>query len=182
MRKGTGPRFGTYYLKHWNMALRRVVAMRVAFQADTEKMKIFDESLPLHGHVELGKRIASHGMKIILAPEAVVEHSRATSVGSFARNNLFMARTCRVLRIQHVPHLVLAGFVLAATAVVLVSWCVVPARTVLLYGDILYGSILVTEAVIGSKRTKNVLVACLIPLLLFLLHWTRGDRLSFSDA
>lgn len=174
LRKGTGPRVGKYYPKHWNMAVLRDVAMQVAIKEGCDAPAVFDESLTVHGDVDLADRVESIGENIIFAPEIIVEHSRETTLWSFLRNNFKMARVCRVLGVQRLPHPALAVSTLSACILLLASWFVSAARIAVLSGGFLYGFILLTGAILGFRRTGSMLAACIIPLLLLILHVSRG--------
>ena len=179
LRRGDGPRTGTYYPRQWNMAVPREIAFGAVLKREGRKPVVFDEILAVHADVDLARRIERAGKRILFEPTFAIGHSRDTTFGSFVRRNFNMARGSRTLGVHRVPHVVLAVVALSACVLLPASRFVPAARYVLLSDAIVYVCILLAGAVSGVKRAGRLSVAWIIPILLLLLHLSRGTGYLF---
>jgi GT2 family glycosyltransferase len=174
LRRRQGPRVGKYYPKLWNMAISREVALGVAIKSREGLSHVFDETLEVHEDVELIDRIEKTGKRIIYAPDLIVMHSRDTSLPSFTGRSFNMARTSRSVGVHRLPHIALAAFAISMIALTIASIVSEPLRVVFAGASALYITLLLTSAVIGFVRTRQVAVVKHVPLLLIALHFSRG--------
>jgi GT2 family glycosyltransferase len=169
-----GSAIGKYYPKLWNMAIPRAVALGVALNDNDRLSQVFDESLNVHEDVELINRIEKTGKRIIYAPEVEVIHSRDTTLRSFTVRSFNMARTSRSVGVHRLPHLSLASFALGMIALSLASAVSPPMRNVFFVFSVLYGAVLLMSGLGGYMRTRQLPVFFYVPVLLLVLHFSRG--------
>ncbi len=174
LRNRLEPQFGRYYPRLWNMAIPYNVAMDAALKDNLETPQIFNESLIVHEDVDIVTRIEHLGKRIVFAPELRLGHSRDTTFASFFKRNFAMARTSRLLGVHRLPHAALAAFFVVTFSLALGSFfwstlCIVPASLVGIYF-----SVLLIGSLAGLRKTKNLRVFALIPILLTSLHVARG--------
>jgi len=169
-----GPRVGRFYPKLWNMAVPRNVAEEVALPSQNGIMNVFDDSLAVHEDVELMRRIAQSGRRIVYESSVRVSHYRDTNFHSFIGRNFNMARICRRERLHRIPHFFLAGAILLALVMGIAAIRLPAAGLVLLTGSAIYAVILAGCALAGGISKGSVRVAFYIPIMLAGVHLVRG--------
>jgi GT2 family glycosyltransferase len=174
VRKGTGPAVSGYYPKLWNMAVPREVALGVASPAGEDVLQVFNESLGVHEDVDLAKRAAQSGRRIVFAPQMRVKHCRDTTFRDFVRRNFSMARTCRSLRVHRLPHVMLAACLLALVALGALAVFSPAAWTALCICAAAYALVLISSGLSATWTTGKLGTLALVPLLLAGLHVARG--------
>lgn len=174
IRKGDGTAVGKYYPRLWNMAMPRAVALSVALGRKDDRLILFDERLPVHEDVDLGRRVMISGRRVLYAPGVQVRHHRETSLLSFIRRNFSMGRASRSLGIHRFPHLVLAAGVLGLFAASAGAIFVGSIRMPLLVSIGLYAAALFMVPLRTALRATDPNILALVPLLLFVLHFSRG--------
>ena len=174
LRRGAGPLTKEYYPRLWNMAVPRDVALGVALHIAGQPPQIFNESLVAHEDVDLGKRIAGIGKRIVSAPEVLVGHRRAATIWRFIKRNFNNARTSRSLGVHRLPHCALAAFTLLLSTLFLASWFSSSSRYlfVVLLGT--YCTLLLIAGLKGFLHSRRVSVLAVVPVLLVALHLARG--------
>ena len=179
VRKGQGSRIGKYFPKLWNMAIPRDVARSVALRNEKAYVHIFNESLNVHEDVDLVNRIERSGKQVLYAPEVRIGHYRDTTFTSFFHRNMGMARACKDLGVHHIPHIMLASFVLSITVLAVLSWILPPLRNVLGIVTGTYVAVLLFSAFGGFRHTKRWSMFFMVPVLLASLHIARGLEYLF---
>lgn len=174
LRRRQGPRVDKYYPKLWNMAIPREVALGVAIKSNEGVSQVFNETLDVHEDVELIDRIEKTGKRIIYAPDVIVMHSRDTTLRSFTRRSFNMARTSRSVGVHRLPHVSLAVFTLVLISLTIASIISGPFRPVLTVVSAAYFAVLLLSALGGGIRSGQPVVGMYVPLLLILLHFSRG--------
>jgi GT2 family glycosyltransferase len=155
LRRGDRTKAGRYYPKLWGMAVPREIALAVARDGG----KVFDESLPVSEDTDLAARIERAGRRIVYAPEWVVTHHRDTTWGSFARRSFLAGRASRALRVNTLPHLLLAILL-----VLLLWWPTLLA----------YLAVLLLEGARAAVRTRRLQAVGLVPGLLLTCQVARA--------
>lgn len=173
-RRGAGAKVGKYYPKLWNMAVPRDVALSVSVRTEGGASEVFNESLAVHEDVELAERIERAGKRIVFAPRARLTHCRDTTFGSFVHRNFDIARTCRALGVHRLPHMVLAAVLIGVSAVAVLSPFSGAARIVLCVCAATYAASVLGTALSAVRRTRDLRMLVLVPLLLGGLHVARG--------
>jgi glycosyltransferase involved in cell wall biosynthesis len=174
VRKGQGSRIGKYYPKLWNMAVPRDVAISVAKRNENGVLHIFNESLDVHEDVDLANRIERAGKRVIFASEVRIGHCRDTTFTSFFLRNMAMARTCKSIGVHHIPHIMLAIFILSIAVLAIFSSIFPPLRNVIGIVTGIYVAVLLVSAFGGFAHTRRWSMLVMIPVLLVSLHFARG--------
>jgi GT2 family glycosyltransferase len=176
IRRPTSLNVGKYYPRLWNMAVPREIAWNVALGRVGEPAQIFNEALIPHVHedVELSKRIAHSGKRIVFAPEVRVGHRRDTTFWRFLWRGVEKAQTSRMLGTHRVAHGVLALGVISLGILSVGSIFSVFLKNMLMGIGGVYGMLLFLAGIDGARRTRNFKTFLLIPGLFLSVHFARG--------
>ncbi len=165
---------GKRYPRLWNMAVTAEAARAAGFREDGAPPKLFDESLAVHEDVELCERIEASGRAVAFAPRACVAHARDTTLRATLGRNFQMARACRRLGVHRLPHLVLAGSLLAGAALAGLAAFVPPAQVALVAGAAAYAAVVLGCAVAAAVSARRLGALPHAAALLVGLHVARG--------
>ena len=172
--KNSKVKAGKYYPKLWNMAVRRNVALKVLLKNSGTGPELFDENLPVHQDVDLGKRIEKAGKKIVFAPDVLVKHRRDPSYLFFIKRDFNMARVSRAMGVHTFPHILLSIFAVFFIILIFFSFFLPVTRSVFLAYIALYMLPVLFVTIKGLLERKKGGLLFFIPLLTFSLHMARG--------
>lgn len=179
IRRGDGAAVGQFYPRLWNMAMPRTIGLSLAKGRRDDRLIVFDETLPAHEDVDLGRRVMASGMRVLYAPNVRVRHHRETNLLSFIRRNFSMARVSRSLGIHKLPHLALSAGVLGFFVVSAGALFIEILRLLLLVSAGLYVAVILTVSLKSAIRTSDTGIIVLAPVLLVALHFSRGTGYLF---
>lgn len=174
VRRESTLRTGKFYPKYWNMVIPLEIANNVAIPVLNGLPQIFNESLDVYQDVDLGKRIAQAGWRIVFAPEFRVRHYRAATLRRFIKREFSRARTGRSLKVHRFPHLALTLFTCGLATLFITSFFSFLMAKLLFAVLGSYLAILLMVSFKGFFQTKSVKVFAIIPVLLLILHFGRG--------
>jgi glycosyltransferase involved in cell wall biosynthesis len=163
-----------YYPKLFNMGVSRDVAYEVARADEDGSLQVFDESLSVHEDVDLAKRIEAAGHSLVFKKKVRVSHFRDTNWRSFLARNFNLGKTCRKLKVHHLPQTLLALLVLGMGVSLLAGLLLgtLGGAVFLLPGA--YALVLILSAMHGSLSTRSIGALFRIPGLMAGLHFSRG--------
>jgi cellulose synthase/poly-beta-1,6-N-acetylglucosamine synthase-like glycosyltransferase len=173
-RSNRGLRAGRFYPRPCNMAVRRSVATDVAYEARGDRVRIFDESLPVHENIDLTERIEGAGWRVVHVPDMHVTNFRDTQFLSFVSRNFQMARVARKMGVHRLPHTTMSATILAVLALAVLATVYPHARIALGATALAYATMLIGCALLALLRTGKASVLLTVPLLLAVLHFARG--------
>ncbi len=157
----------------YNMALPRRLALKTAVEGPNGALWVFDESLPGHEDLDLARRVERAGGQVRLVSAVRVGHFRATTWGGTIAWNFRLAQAARMLRVQRIRHLLLAGY-FAAVSGLSAAAPFRPAAAVAL--AVLAAACLLPVliwAVFTGVRKRRLSTAALFPGLLISLYAAR---------